>query len=316
MYRYILKRLLLMIPILIGVSLIVFCISGSNTAPIMLRLGGEEMSAEEYAQLEHELGFDQPLLVRYVKYMEGFLHGDLGTSHINGNKVLDVYLQKLPVTVKLAASSILVCVAISLPLGIVSALKNGSLVDNGSMVLALLGLSIPNFWLGLILIITFSLKIKWFPSSGYDAGIRSFVLPAITVGTGMTASLTRQTRSSMLDVLRADYLRTARAKGVPERRVIMKHALGNALIPIITVIGGEITTTLAGSTLTETVFGLPGVGRLMVQAINDMDVNTITGLVTIKAIIASTIHLLVDLMYAFVDPRIKAQYAGGRKHGK
>ncbi len=316
MLRYIIKRLLLMIPVLIGVSMIVYFISGSNTAPIMLKLGGEELTKEEYAALEHELGFDRPLIVRYVEYMSNVLRGDMGKSYITGESVFQVYLKKLPVTLWLASASVLVCILISIPLGIISALKNGSLVDNGSMVLALLGLSIPNYWLGLLLIIAFSLKLKWFPSGGYRDGIRSFILPAITVGTGMTASLTRQTRSSMLDVLRADYLRTARAKGVPERRVILRHALRNALIPIITVIGGEISTTLAGSVLTETVFALPGVGRQLVDAINNMDVNMVTGFVTLKAMVSATIHLLVDLLYAFVDPRIKAQFAaGGKKRG-
>ena len=316
MLRYIIKRLLLMIPVLIGVSMIVYFISGSNTAPILLKMGGEELTEAEYAALEHELGFDRPIIVRYAEYMSNLLRGDMGKSHITGESVFQVYLKKLPTTLWLASASVLVCILISLPLGIISALKNGSLVDNGSMVLALLGLSIPNYWLGLLLIIAFSLKLKWFPSGGTRDGIKSFILPAITVGTGMTASLTRQTRSSMLDVLRADYLRTARAKGVPERRVIMRHALGNALIPIITIIGGEISTTLAGSVLTETVFALPGVGRQLVDAINNMDVNMVTGLVTLKAMVSAVIHLLVDLLYAFVDPRIKAQFAeGGKKRG-
>ncbi len=210
----------------------------------------------------------------------------------------------------------MVSVIISLPLGIISALKRGTLIDNTSMVLALLGLSIPNFWLGLMLLIAFSLKIPIFPSGGARNGIMSFILPAFTVGTGMTASLTRQTRSSMLEVIRADYLRTARAKGCSENTVIMKHALRNALIPIIAVTGGQIAATLAGSAITETVFALPGVGRLVVTSINDMDVNMVTGCVTLKAMITAFIMLGVDLLYALVDPRIKAQFAkGGKKHG-
>ena len=182
MTRYIIKRLLLMIPVLIGVSLIVFCISGVNTDPIIFSIGGEEMSNEEYLELKHELGFDEPVLVRYVKYMSGMLRGDLGKSHISGNDVFQTYKDKIPVTVNLAFYSVLVSIILSIPLGIISALKSGSLTDNVGMFFALLGLSIPNFWLGLMLIIIFSLKLGWFPSGGIDEGFMSMVLPAVTVG--------------------------------------------------------------------------------------------------------------------------------------
>ena len=313
MGRYIIKRLIMMIPVLIGVSLIVFCISASNTEPIVHRVAGDEATDEELAEIRHNLGFDQPLLVRYVKYMGGLVRGDLGKSHLNGQDIFDTWRTTMPLTLKLSFASVLVSVAISLPLGIISALKRGSGTDNVCMVLALLGLSIPNFWLGLMLIIAFSLKLGWFPTGGYRDGIKSLVLPAITVGTGMTANLTRQTRSSMLDVIRQEYLRTARAKGASEKRVILYHALRNALIPIITVIGGQIAATLAGSSLTETVFALPGVGRIMVNAINTYDFNMTTGCVVMKSMVTATIMLVVDLLYAFVDPRIKAQFARGGK---
>ena len=316
MGRYVLKRLLMMIPVFIGVSLIVYCICGSNTRPILMKVGGEDMTAEEEAELRHELGFDQPILIRYVKYMGGMIRGDLGKSHISGDDVLESFLQTFPLTMKVAMSSVLVAILISLPLGIVSALKRGTLTDNASMVVALLGLSIPNFWFGLMMILLFALNLRWLPSVGYKQGIKSLILPAITIGTGMTARLTRQTRSSMLDVLRADYLRTARAKGVSESRVILHHALRNALIPIIATLGGQIAATLAGASVTETVFALPGVGRLVVNAINDMDVNMVTGCVTLKAMVTSVVMLLVDFLFALVDPRIKAQFAkGGKKNG-
>lgn len=309
MARYIVKRLLMMIPVLVGVSLIVFCISGSNYAPVVYSVGGGDLTDEQFAELEHELGFDEPILIRYVKYMGGMVRGDLGKSHMTGDDVMEEFLNKFPLTVSVTFWSVLVAIVISLPLGIISAMKHGTLIDNGSMVLALLGLATPNFWLGLLLIIVFSLNLGWFPSGGYRDGIMSMVLPAITVGTGMTANLTRQTRSSMLSVLRADYLRTARAKGVPERRVILHHALRNALIPIITVIGSQIAATLAGAAVTETVFALPGVGRLVVNAVGKMDVNMITGCVTMKSMITAVIMLLVDLLYALIDPRVKAQFA-------
>ena len=313
MARYIVKRLLMMIPVLIGVSMIVYCISGANYAPVVYSVGGGDLTDEEFAELEHELGFDEPILIRYVKYMGGMLRGDLGKSHMTGNDVMEEFLNKFPLTVSVAFWSILVAIVISIPLGIISAMKHGTLVDNGSMVLALLGLATPNFWLGLLLIIVFSLKLGWFPSGGYRDGIMSMVLPAITVGTGMTANLTRQTRSSMLSVLRADYLRTARAKGVAESRVILHHALRNALIPIITVIGSQVAATLAGAAVTETVFALPGVGRLIVTAVGKMDVNMITGCVTMKSMVTAVIMLLVDLIYALVDPRVKAQFATKRR---
>ena len=316
MGRYILKRILMMIPVFIGVSLIVYCICGSNTRPILMRIGGEDITLEQEEALKHELGLDQPLMVRYVKYMSGMFRGDLGKSHITGDDVFEAFCKKFPLTMKLSLLSVLVSVAISLPLGIITALKRGSLTDNAGMVAALLGLSIPNFWLGLVLILVFALRLRWLPSGGYT-GFESLILPAITVGTGMTAACTRQTRSSMLNVLRSDYLRTARAKGVPERRVIMHHALRNALIPIIANIGGQIAATLAGASVTETVFALSGVGRHIVRAINDYDVNVITGCVTMKAMITATIMLGVDLLFALVDPRIKAQFAakGGKKNG-
>ena len=316
MLRYVLKRLLQMIPVLIGVSLVVFFISSGNPDAVILQILGDGATDQQIAELVEELGYNKPVIVRYLDWLAGLLHGDLGRSHINNRDVWEAFMQTLPVTIRLSCLSVLVSIAISLPLGILSAMKNGTLIDNGSMVVALLGLATPNFWLGLMLIIFFSNQLGWFPSGGVRDGFMSYILPAITVGTGMTANLTRQTRSSMLDVIRADYLRTARAKGVSERRVILHHALRNALIPIITVIGGQVAATLAGSALTETVFAMPGVGRLIVDSVNKLDVNMITGCVSLKAMITATIMLVVDLLYALVDPRIKAQFVrGGKSRG-
>ena len=309
MGRYILKRLLMMIPVFVGVSLIIFCICGSNTAPVLLKLGGAEMTDEQEAALKHELGYDQPLLVRYVKYLSGMLRGDLGKSHITKKDVFEEFTKKFPITIKLATASVLVSVAISLPIGIISALKRGTLVDNVGMVAALLGLATPNFWLGLLLILLFSLELGWFPSGGYMAGWKSFVLPAITVGTSQAGTLTRITRSSMLDVIRADYLRTARAKGVSEKQVIRKHALKNALIPIITVFGSTLGNALGGAVTTETIFAWPGVGRLTVNAVNSRDMALATGCIILFTVFLNVSILLVDIAYAFVDPRIKAQYS-------
>ncbi|MCI9528653.1 MAG: ABC transporter permease [Angelakisella sp.] len=312
MYRYVIKRLLMLIPITIITSFLVFFIINLAPGDVVGQLTGSEATPEEVAALRAELDLDKPIVVRYAKYFAGLLRGDLGTSYITGKSVYDSYMEKLPATLKLAVASILVSIAISIPLGISSAVHRGSVRDNVGMVAALLGLSMPNFWLGLLLIIVFALHLGWLPSGGSD-GIASIILPAVTVGTGLTAMLTRTTRSSMLDVIRQDYLRTARAKGVPERLVIRKHALKNALIPIITVIGTQLGSCLGGAILTETVFAWPGVGRLILDAVNSRDTPMVTGCIILKTITISVILLAVDLLYAAVDPRIRAQYAKGGK---
>ena len=312
MYRYVIKRLLMLIPITIITSFLVFFIINLAPGDVVGQLTGSDATPEEVAALRAELDLDKPIVVRYAKYFAGLLRGDLGTSYITGKSVYDSYMEKLPATLKLAVASILVSIAISIPLGISSAVHRGSVRDNVGMVAALLGLSMPNFWLGLLLIIVFALHLGWLPSGGSD-GIASIILPAVTVGTGLTAMLTRTTRSSMLDVIRQDYLRTARAKGVPERLVIRKHALKNALIPIITVIGTQLGSCLGGAILTETVFAWPGVGRLILDAVNSRDTPMVTGCIILKTITISVILLAVDLLYAAVDPRIRAQYAKGGK---
>lgn len=273
---------------------------------------GDIGDAELLAQLEHEYGYDRSVFYRYGKYMLDFIRGDFGQSSHLQCSVISAYFSRLPATAFLAIMSIIVAHLISIPLGIFSARRAGTIADNASMVLALLGLSIPNFWLGLMLIIAFSLYIKIFPSGGI-AGFKSVILPAITVGTGLTAVITRTTRSSMVDVLSQDYLRTARAKGVSERVVINKHALKNALIPIITVSGSQFATTLGGAVLTENVFAWPGVGRLTVEAINYRDVKLATGSLLMTTIISCVMMLLVDILYAYIDPRIKAKYQSHKK---
>lgn len=317
MYRYVIKRLLLMIPVIIGVSFLIFVIMDMAPGDAVDLMAPEGATAEDLDAIRHDLGLDQPVVIRYVKYMGGMLHGDLGVSYVSKTDVFDTYMQKLPATIKLSFASILVSVILSVPLGIYAATRQGSIQDNISMILAMIGLSMPNFWLGLLLIIAFSLKLGWFPSGG-DQTLSSLVLPAITIGTGLMATLTRTTRSSMLDVLRQEYLRTARAKGVPEKIVVTSHALRNALIPIITIIGTQLAGVLGGSVLTETVFAWPGVGRLIVDSLNMRDTPLVTGSIIMTTILLSIILLLVDLLYAVVDPRIKAQYVtkrGKKKNG-
>lgn len=317
MHRYIIKRLFLMIPVIIGVSFLVFFIMDMAPGDAVDLMAPEGATAEDLDAIRHELGLDQPVVIRYVKYMSGMLRGDMGVSYVSKTDVFDTYMEKLPATIKLSFASILVSVLLSVPLGIYSATKQGTLQDNISMVLAMIGLSMPNFWLGLLLIIAFSLKLHMFPSGG-DETLSSIVLPALTIGTGLMATLTRTTRSSMLDVLKQEYLRTARAKGIPEKIVVMSHALRNALIPIITIIGTQLAGVLGGSVLTETVFAWPGVGRLIVDSLNMRDTPLVTGSIIMTTILLSIVLLLVDLLYAVVDPRIKAQYItkrGKRKHG-
>ena len=317
MYRYVIKRLLLMIPVIIGGSFLIFVIMDMAPGDAVDLMAPEGATAEDLDAIRHDLGLDQPVIIRYVKYMGGMLHGDLGVSYVSKTDVFDTYMQKLPATIKLSFASILVSVILSVPLGIYAATKQGSIQDNISMILAMIRLSMPNFWLGLLLIIAFSLKLGWFPSGG-DQTLSSIVLPAITIGTGLMATLTRTTRSSMLDVLRQEYLRTARAKGVPEKIVVSSHALRNALIPIITIIGTQLAGVLGGSVLTETVFAWPGVGRLIVDSLNMRDTPLVTGSIIMTTILLSIILLLVDLLYAVVDPRIKAQYMtkrGKKKNG-
>ena len=315
MHKYIIKRILMLIPDIIGVSLLVFVMLDLAPGNI-IDIIGSEMSVEEVAQLTHELGYDRSVFYRYFLYVKGLLHGDLGSSYIYKMDVWSLYMQRLPATLGLAGASVVLAIILSIPLGIKAATHHGGVTDNVSMVAALLGLSMPNFWLGMMLVVLFSNKLGLLPSYGASDGIKSLILPAFTIGTGLMATLTRTTRSSMLDVLRADYLRTARSKGVTEKLVVDKHALKNALIPIITVIGTQLGNVVGGAVVTENVFAWPGVGRLIIDAINQRDTNTVTGCIIMTTIMICIIQVIVDIVYSFVDPRLRAQYAGGKKKEK
>ena len=315
MHKYIIKRILMLIPVIIGVSLLVFVMLDLAPGNI-IDIIGSEMSVEEVAQLTHELGYDRSVFYRYFLYVKGLLHGDLGTSYIYKMDVWSLYMQRLPATLGLAGASVVLAIILSIPLGIKAATHHGGVTDNVSMVAALLGLSMPNFWLGMMLVVLFSNKLGLLPSYGASDGIKSLILPAFTIGTGLMATLTRTTRSSMLDVLRADYLRTARSKGVTEKLVVDKHALKNALIPIITVIGTQLGNVVGGAVVTENVFAWPGVGRLIIDAINQRDTNTVTGCIIMTTIMICIIQVIVEIVYSFVDPRLRAQYAGGKKKEK
>ena len=334
MQRYIFKRILMLIPVILGVSLLVYVMMDLAPGNMIDMISGD-MTEQEVAKLYHEYGYDESNVRQKIRALRGVCnltnpkleiiqgesgaqsraggHGALAYSPVHRQEVWKLYMQRLPATIKLAGASILMCIVLSIPLGIKSATKRGSLTDNTCSVLAILGLSMPNFWLGLMLMVYFGLKLHWLPSSGDTEGIKSLILPAFTVGTGLMATLMRTTRSSMLDVLRQDYLRTARSKGVPERTVINKHALRNALIPIITVIGNQMGHALGGAVVTENVFSWPGVGRMLIDAIRQRDTNTVTGCLIMTTIMISVIMLIVDIVYAFADPRLKGQYATYKK---
>ena len=307
MSRYVLKRLVMLIPVLIGVTFLVYFIISLSPGDTAAMLAGEDADAATIEALRHELGLDQPVIVQYARYMLNLLQGDMGNSYKTGRPVTNMIVSSFPNTAKLAFWSILVAVGIALPIGVISATKQYSMFDNVGMVVALIGVATPNFWLGLMMIILFSLNLGWLPSGG-SKGWTSYIMPAITLGTGDAALITRMTRSSMLEVIRADYIRTARAKGVPENKVVYQHALRNALIPVVTAIGLQFGSLLGGATLTETVFAWPGIGRSTVDSIKTKDTTQVLGNIVVLTITFSCVNLLVDILYAFIDPRIKAQY--------
>ena len=312
MYKYIIKRLLMMIPVLLGVTFIVFFILSVSPGDPAAMILGDQASAEALAMKREELGLNDPLLVRYFNYIVGMLHGDLGTSYKNSISVWSQVTERFPNTAILAICGICVALIIGIPTGIISAKKQYSIMDNCSMVLALIGVSMPVFWLGLLLVIVFSLNLGWLPSQGMGSGgmdlVKSLILPSITLGTMSAATITRMTRSSMLEVIRQDYISTARAKGVSERTVTFRHMLRNAMIPIVTAVGLQFGQLLGGAMLTETVFSWPGLGRLMVDSIKSKDIPMVLGSVIFMAVMFSIVNLVVDIVYAYIDPRIKSQY--------
>ncbi|ATZ61734.2 MAG: ABC transporter permease [Methanosarcinales archaeon Met12] len=308
MLTYILRRICLMVFILLGVSIITFSlmhfVPGDPAEVIAIERYGEEVTAETIEHVRRELELDQPIYIQYFRWLINVLHGDLGYSHRTDRPVLDEIMARLPATVELALAGMLVSLIIAIPVGIISATKQYSIVDNVSMFGALLGVSMPNFWLGLLLILFFSVHLGWLPVFG-RGGIEHLILPAITLGTGMAAITTRLMRSSMLEVLRQDYIRTARAKGLSEKVVINKHALKNALIPVVTVVGLQFGFLLEGAVIVEVIFAWPGVGRLLVDSIFARDFPVIQGCILFIAVMFVLVNLLVDISYAYLDPKIR-----------
>lgn len=308
MHRYIFKRLFSMVPVLVGVAFVIFTmlyLTPGDPAKLIL---GEQASEEALTQFRAAQGLNDPFFVQFGRYLyNAVFNQDIGTSYITKHAVLADVLSAFPNTCLLAGLATLFSVLIGIPLGIVSAIKQYSFLDSVVLVFALIGISMPSFWLGLLLILFFSVQLGWFPSSGFST-FSAMILPSLSLAFGSLAILTRMTRSSMLEVIRQDYIRTARAKGQKESRVIWSHALPNALIPIITVAGLQFCNLLGGALLTESIFSIPGVGRLMVDSIKMRDYPTVQGGVLFIAFSVSLVNLLVDLLYAYVDPRIKAQH--------
>ena len=313
MLRYVLKRVLSLIPVIVFVSFIVFALMDLAPGTIIDNMISEAVTKEVRAELMAKYDLDKPLVYRYGKYMFRLVQGDLGTSDVTNISIWTIYITRLPNTLLLSLAALVIGSVVSIPMGIRAARRAGKLADTAATTFTLIGMSMPSFWLGLLLMFVFSYWLGWLPAGDIKKGVLSYILPAVCSGLLLMANSARQTRSSMLEVLNADFLRTARAKGVPESVVIRKHALGNAWIPILTTIGTSLSVSLAGSAVIETVFSWPGVGRATVDAVNARDVTGTCGLVIMTTILYVVLQLIVDLLYAFIDPRIKSQYAGSRK---
>lgn len=317
MRTYIIKRVLQAIPTLLVISFLIFSllyITPGDPVLIMLSTSdNQNMTEEEYQAAKHELGLDRPMMVRYVDFLGDALHGDLGISYITNEDVFDSIVSKLPATLLLTMSAVLISLLISIPLGILAAIKHNSIWDAIATFLATIGTSLPKFWFGLMLIILFSQELHWLPSQGiahlFKDGWVSFsqhlILPAASLSLGLAATQTRMIRSSMLDTLGQDYVRFARSKGLRERAVIIGHAMKNAMIPVVTVIGSEFGTLLGGAVVTETIFAWPGIGRLIMNSINKRDYPMIQGTTLVMCVLFLLTNLVVDILCAWLNPKIR-----------
>ncbi|MGH7335921.1 MAG: nickel ABC transporter permease [Candidatus Rokuibacteriota bacterium] len=300
---YLLRRLLQSLLVLFGVSCVVFFILYLTGDPALVLLP-PDASAEDVIRFREVMGFNDPFIVQYGRFLAGALRGNFGQSIRHGEPAFDLVIERMPATFELAGAGLLIALCLAIPAGIISAVRRNTLADYVATVVALLGQSMPTFWLGIMLILVFSVQFNLLPSSG-RGGLAHLVLPAVTLGLFTTARITRLTRSGMLEVLNQDYIRTARAKGVSNQPVVWKHALKNAAIPIVTIVGIELGTLLGGSVITETIFAWPGVGRLSVQAIYNRDYPVVQAAVFLLATTFVLVNLLVDVIYTYLDPRIR-----------
>ena len=313
MFEFLAKRLITIVPTLVFVSMLIFGLQQLLPGDPAVILAGEERDPEVVAYLRTKLHLDEPLPLRYVYWVGGVLRGDLGESVRTQLPVLDLIVQKLPVTVELALLAMMIALLVGIPAGVVSAVGRGTAWDYGANLFALWGLSTPNFWLGILMILLFSVHLGWLPASGYvspfvdlKANLAAMIMPAFVLGNAIAAVLMRHTRSAMLQVLSTDYVRTARAKGLSERVVVLKHALRNALTPIITLGALELGTLLSGAVLTEQVFTIPGFGKLIVDSVFNRDYAVVQGVVLVTATTYILLNLLADVAYFLVNPRLRA----------
>ncbi|HTL03113.1 MAG TPA: nickel ABC transporter permease [Vicinamibacterales bacterium] len=304
MLRYLIRRLLLTIPVLLGVATLVFALIHFIPGDPAQAILGEGATQEEVAQLRARLGLDRPLLVQYGTFLRGAAHGDLGRSLRNGEPVTSQILLRMPATAQLALASMAVAILVALPLGIIAAVWKGTWIDHGAMTLSLVGISIPNFWLGPLMAIVFAVQLGWLPVGGRGT-LAHLVLPSITLGAALAAILARMTRASLLEELGEPYVLAARAKGVSRTRAVLHHAFRNSLIPIVTILGLQFGVVLTGAVITETIFAWPGIGRLLIQSIGFRDYPTVQGCVLLIAVTYVGVNLITDLTYGFLDPRIR-----------
>jgi peptide/nickel transport system permease protein len=301
---FLVRRILLTIPVLLGVATLVFSLIHLIPGDPVQSMLGDGASPESVNELRSRLGLDRPLYVQYMSFLNGVAHGNLGTSLRTSEPVTAAIADRLPATFELAAAAMLVAVVIAIPLGVIAAVGAGTFVDHIATTLALIGISMPNFWLGPLLAIVFAVELGWLPVSGRGT-LAQLVLPAVTLGAPLAAVLARMTRASVIDELRELYVMAARARGVSRVRAVLKHAFRNSLIPIVTVLGLQLGAVLTGAVITETIFAWPGVGRLLIQSIGFRDYPLVQGCILLIALTYVSMNLLTDLAYGFLDPRIR-----------
>jgi peptide/nickel transport system permease protein len=302
--RYFVRRLLLAIPVLIGVATLVFSLIHLVPGDPAQAMMGDGASPQDVAELRKTLGLDQPLLTQYASFLRHAIKGDLGVSFRTGQPVTQMVVERMPATAELAIASMIVAIVVAIPLGVVAAVFRGTAVDYGAMTFALAGVSIPNFWLGPLLAIVFSVELGWLPVSGRGT-LAHLVLPAISLGLALAAILARMTRASLLDELNELYVRAARARGVSRAMSITTHALRNSMVPLLTIIALQFGAVLTGAVITETIFAWPGIGRLLIQSIGFRDYPMVQGCILLIAVTYVTVNLITDLMYGVLDPRIR-----------
>jgi peptide/nickel transport system permease protein len=305
--RFLARRVLLAVPVLLGVATLVFALIHLIPGDPAQAMLGDAASPESISELRGRLGLDRPLHIQYVAFLKNAARGDLGTSLRTNERVTAVIAARLPATFELALAAMLVAIAIAIPAGIVAAVRAGTGVDHAATTLALLGISVPNFWLGPLLAIVFSVSLGWFPVSGRGT-LAHLVLPAITLGAPLAAVLARMTRASVIDELRELYITAARSRGMSETRVVLRHAFRNSLIPIVTVLGLQVGAVLTGAVITETIFAWPGVGRLLIQSIGFRDYPLVQGCILLIALTYVSVNLVTDMAYGYLDPRIRVGY--------